>query len=61
MTVFHKLGTHSGKELDIKGYGLYILTALYGLVDLELDGLQQLGDGAAVIVYVPWGEDSVQL
>ena len=28
MAVFHELGTQGGKELGIKGYSLYILTAL---------------------------------
>ena len=61
VTVLHELAAHSSEEPDIEGYGFFVVTVLKGLVYLEFDGLQQLGDGAAIIVYVPWGEKSVQL
>ena len=61
VTVLHELVAHSGEEPGIEGYGFFVVTVLKGLVYLEFDGLQQLGDGAAIIVYVPWSEDSVQL
>ena len=61
VTVLHELAAHSGEEPGIEGYGYFVVTVLKGLVYLELDGLQQLGDSAAIIVYVPWGEKSIQL
>lgn len=61
VTVLHELAAQGGKEPDIEGYGFFVVTVLKGLVYLEFDGLQQLGDGAAIIVYVPWGEKSIQL
>lgn len=61
VTVLHELAAHGGEEPGIEGYGFFVVTVLKGLVYLEFDGLQQLGDGAAIIVYVPWSEDSVQL
>ena len=61
VTVLHELVAHSGEEPGIEGYGFFIVTVLKGLVYLEFDGLQQPGDGAAIIVYVPWGEKSIQL
>ena len=59
VTVLHEPVAHSGEEPGIEGYGFFVVTVLKGLVYLEFDGLQQPGDGAAIIVYVPWGEDSV--
>ena len=61
VTVLHKLAAHGGEEPGIEGYGFFVVTVLKGLVYLEFDGLQQLGDGAAIIVYVPWGKKSIQL
>ena len=61
VTVLHELAAHNGEEPGIEGYGFFIVTVLKGLVYLEFDGLQQLGDSAAIIVYVPWGKNSVQL
>ena len=61
VTVLHELAAHGGEEPGIEGYGFFIVTVLKGLVYLEFDGLQQLGDGAAIIVYVPWGKKSIQL
>ena len=61
VTVLHELAAHGGEEPGIEGYGFFVVTVLKGLVYLEFDGLQQLGDGAAIIVYVPWGEKSIQL
>ena len=61
VTVLHKLAAHSGEEPGIEGYGFFVVTVLKGLVYLEFDGLKQLGDGAAIIVYVPWSEKSIQL
>ena len=61
VTVLHELAAHSSEEPGIEGYGFFVVTVLKGLVYLEFDGLQQLGDGAAIIVYVPWGKKSIQL
>ena len=61
MTVLHELAAQGGKKPGIEGYGIFVVTVLKGLVYLEFDGLQQLGDSAAIIVYIPWGEKSIQL
>ena len=61
VTVLHELAAHNGEKPGIEGYGFFVVTVLKGLVYLEFDGLQQLGDGAAIIVYIPWGEKSIQL
>ena len=44
MTVLHELAAHGGEKPGIEGYGFFVVTVLKGLVYLELDGLQQLGD-----------------
>ena len=59
MAMLHIAAAQGGKQPDIEGNGGIGPIFGQGPEDLQLDGLQELGYQAAVIVDIQWEEDSI--
>lgn len=58
MAMLHIAAAQGGEQADIEGNGSIDPIFGQGPKDLQLDGLQELGNQAAVIVDIQWEEDS---